>query len=57
MAIQMGVAIGGGAYGGTLLDDYYQNEKPIWAIVLSLVGVGASLYLLIRTAKKLGEDE
>jgi F0F1-type ATP synthase assembly protein I len=57
MAVQMGVAIGGGAWGGSLLDDYVQNDKPIWAIVFSLVGIGASLYLLIRAAKKLGEDE
>ncbi len=57
MAVQMGVAIGGGAWGGSALDNYVQNEKPIWAIVFSLIGVAASLYLLIRAAKKLSEDE
>lgn len=57
MAVQMGVTIGAGAWGGDWLDTHYQNEKPIWTIVLSLLGVGISLYLLIRDAKKLSEDE
>ncbi len=57
MAIQMGLTIGAGAYGGTLLDDYYQNAKPVWTIILSLLGVGVSLYLLIRGAKRINDDE
>ncbi|NOQ73050.1 MAG: hypothetical protein GQ574_13660 [Crocinitomix sp.] len=57
MAIQMGLTIGAGAYGGTLIDTHYQNEKPIWTIILSLLGVGASLYLFIRAAKNLGDNE
>ena len=57
MALQMGVVIGGGAWGGHALDQHYQNEKPIWTIVLSLLGIAASLYLVIRSAKKMSEDE
>ena len=56
MAIQMGLTIGAGAYGGTLLDTHYQNAKPIWTIILSLLGVAVSLYLLIRAAKRLNDE-
>ncbi|MDG1913269.1 MAG: AtpZ/AtpI family protein [Crocinitomix sp.] len=57
MAIQMGLTIGVGAYIGTLLDAHYQNAKPIWTIILSLLGVAVSLYLLIRGAKRINDDE
>ena len=57
MAIQMGIVIGAGAYGGNALDSYYNNEKPTWAIIFSLLGVGISLYLFIKQAKKLSEDD
>lgn len=57
MAIQMAVAIGGGAWGGSALDEHYQNEKPIWTIVFSLLGVGISLYLFIRAAQKMSKDD
>ena len=57
MAIQMGLTIGAGAWGGSALDNYYQNEKPIWTIVLSLLGVATSLYLLIRAAKNMSDDK
>ncbi len=57
MAIQMGVLIGGAAWGGSALDEKYQNEKPIWTIVLSLVGVGAALYIFIKEANNLSKDD
>lgn len=57
MAIQMGVTIGAGAWGGSALDEKYQNETPVWTIVLSLAGVAISLYLLIRQANKMSDDE
>lgn len=57
MAIQMGLTIGAGAYGGSLLDERYQNAKPIWTIILSLLGVAVSLYILIRGAKRISDDE
>ena len=57
MAIQMAILIGGGAWGGSALDKHYQNEKPIWAIVLSLLGIAISLYLIIRSANKMSKDE
>ena len=56
MAVQMGVTIGLGAWGGQQLDAKYQTEKPYWSIALSLLGVFISLYLLIKQAKKLSDD-
>lgn len=57
MALQMIVTIGGGAWGGNALDKHYQNEKPIWTIVLSLLGIAVSLYFIIRSAKKMAEED
>ena len=57
MAIQMAVLIGGGAWGGHAMDQNYQNEKPVWTIVFSLLGIAISLYLVIRSANKMANDE
>lgn len=57
MAFQMAATIGGGAYGGHLLDQHQSNEKPIWTIVFSLLGVMVSLYLVIRSVNKMSNDE
>jgi len=57
MAIQMAVVIGAAAWGGTELDEYQQNETPVWTIVLTLVGVGASLYLFIKEANNMSKDD
>ena len=48
MAIQMGAIIGLGAWGGTKLDEYYKNQKPIFTIILSLVSIFAALYLILK---------
>ncbi len=55
--IQMGIIIGGAAWGGTLLDEKYNNEKPIWTIVCALAGVGAGLYLMIREVIRISKNE
>lgn len=57
MAIQMAVVIGAGAWGGTKLDERQGNETPVWTIVLTLVGVGASLYLFIKEANQMSKDD
>ena len=57
MAFQMMIVIGGGAWGGHELDKSQQNEKPIWTIVLSLLGIALSLYLVIRSASKMSKDD
>lgn len=53
LSIQMGVAIGGGAWGGSALDSKMQNEKPIFTILFSLLGIAVSLYFVIKEAGKL----
>lgn len=57
LGIQMIALIGGGAWGGQLLDNKMQNEKPIFTIVFSLLGIFASLYFVIREAIKLSKDD
>jgi len=47
LGTQMIGAIGLGIWGGIKLDDYFQTN-PLWTVVLSLTGLGASLYIVIR---------
>jgi hypothetical protein len=48
LAIQMGVIIGLCAWGGNKLDNHLQNQKPIFTIILCLLGIGGSLYLVLK---------
>ncbi len=48
LALQMGVIIGLSAWGGNKLDTYYKNTIPVFTIILSLVGIGSSLYLVLK---------
>jgi F0F1-type ATP synthase assembly protein I len=48
LGIQMGVVIAFFTWLGTFLDDYYKLKTPWWTIALSLFGVIASLYLVIK---------
>ncbi|MDB4324392.1 AtpZ/AtpI family protein [Crocinitomicaceae bacterium] len=57
LGVQMIVLIGGGAWGGQLLDDKMQNEKPAFTIIFSLLGIFTSLYFVIREANKLSKDD
>lgn len=57
IGIQMGVIIGGFAWLGNYLDDRYQTKNPWWTIGLSLFGVAASLYLMIKEVMKMSKDE
>ncbi|WP_128547685.1 AtpZ/AtpI family protein [Larkinella soli] len=52
LGFQMLGTIGLGVWGGVKLDEWQGNEKPLWTIVLSLVAIGASLYLFIRGLPK-----
>ncbi|WP_266369329.1 AtpZ/AtpI family protein [Tellurirhabdus rosea] len=49
---QMLGTIGLGVWAGLKLDEWQQNENPIWTIVLSLFAIGAALYLFIRQLPK-----
>lgn len=48
LGIQMAVTIGLGAWGGMKLDERFKNETPVFTIILSLLGVGAGLYLVLK---------
>ena len=48
LAIQMGVVIGGGCYGGYKLDEYFKNETPVFTIILSLVSIAIAMYLILK---------
>jgi membrane protein DedA with SNARE-associated domain len=57
MALQMGITIAAGAWAGSELDKRQQMEKPIWTIVFSLLAVGISLYLVIRSVNRLSDED
>lgn len=52
IAFQMLGTIGLGVWVGMRLDQWQNNHRPIWTIVLSLTAIGASLYLFIRQLTK-----
>jgi F0F1-type ATP synthase assembly protein I len=52
MAIQMGITIAAAVYGGIALDERFQLKTPWFTLLLSLIGVGASIYIIIRTTGK-----
>lgn len=52
MALQMGIIIALGVFGGQKLDEHFSTDSPIFTIVLSLIGVAAALYLTIKDLNK-----
>ena len=52
MAIQMGITITAAVYGGIALDDRLETETPWFTLLLSLVGVGAAIYIVIKTTTR-----
>lgn len=48
IALQMAVIIGLSTWGGVKLDEYYQNSTPVFTIILSLLGIAASLYIALK---------
>lgn len=48
LAVQMGVIIGLGAWGGKKLDAYYATSKPYYTIGLSLFAIITALYLVLK---------
>ena len=57
VGIQMGIIIGGFTWLGTYLDKKYQTETPWWTIGLSLFGVFAGLFIMIKEVIKMGKDD
>lgn len=48
LAIQMGLVIGLSAWGGNQLDQYFKLKTPVFTIILSLLGIFASIYLVLK---------
>jgi hypothetical protein len=57
LAFQMGITIGLGAWGGSELDAWSGNQKPVYTIIFSLLAIGISLYLIIKEALKLSNED
>lgn len=55
LAIQMGVIIFLGVFGGKYLDSYLELKNPWGTIILSLLGVFISLYIVIKEVIKLNK--
>lgn len=56
LAIQMGVIIGGLTWLGVFLDEKYNHGGKAWTLSLSLFGVFAALYLVIREVINMSKD-
>jgi F0F1-type ATP synthase assembly protein I len=50
MAIKMALVIAAGVYGGMALDERYGGKTPWFTLGLSLIGVGAAVYIVIKEA-------
>lgn len=48
LAMQMGLIIGGGCYGGYKLDEHFHNQTPVFTIVLSLTSIALAMYLVLK---------
>ena len=53
MGFQMAAIIGISAWGGVKLDERYSSDNPWWTMGLSLFGVFASLYIVIKEVRNL----
>ncbi|MFT7113581.1 MAG: F0F1-type ATP synthase assembly protein I [Candidatus Azotimanducaceae bacterium] len=56
VGLQMGIVIALGAYGGQWLDNHYQKEFPLFTLILSLLGVGVGLYMVIKEVINMSKD-
>lgn len=52
IAIQMGVIIALGVFGGVYLDELMHFRFPVFTVILSLVSVGAAIYIAIKDLLK-----
>lgn len=57
VGIQMGIIIGGFAWLGDYLDKKYDNDTAWWTLGLSLFGVTAGLYLMIKEVIKMNKED
>lgn len=52
MAIQMGITIAAAVYGGIALDEKLGLDTPWFTLLLSLIGVAAAIYIVIKTTAR-----
>lgn len=52
IAFQMLVTIGLFCFAGYKLDEYQQNDRPLYTALLGLAGVGVALYQVVRQLNK-----
>lgn len=57
IGIQMGVVITAGVLIGMWLDKKYPNNYQIFTIILSLFGVFAALYMVIKKALRMAKQD
>jgi membrane protein DedA with SNARE-associated domain len=57
MAIQMGVTISLGAWGGSTLDEKLNTDSRIFTIILSLLAIGIAMYLVIREVINMQKED
>lgn len=57
MAVQMGVIIALGAWGGSALDQKFNTSSRLFTIICSLLGIGIALYLVIREVIKMQKED
>jgi len=57
VAFQMGITIYLGAYFGKWLDGKFMNDTNLFTIIFSLLGVFASLYLVIKNVLSISKEE
>jgi F0F1-type ATP synthase assembly protein I len=57
LGFQMAITIGLAAWGGNYLDGKYQTEKPVYTIVLILLGIAIAMYQVIREVSRLSKED
>lgn len=57
LALQMGAVIGLFTWAGIEIDKQSSGEFPLWTTILSLIGVAAAIYLVIREVLKMSKDD
>jgi ATP synthase protein I len=57
LTFQMGVIIGLSTWGGMKLDEHFKTKDPYFTIALSLLGIGAALYVVLKDVMKNSNDE
>lgn len=56
LGIQMGAIIGGSVWLGVFLDEKYNPGGKAWTVSLSLFGVAAALYQVMKEVIKMTRD-